>query len=117
MYTRISPALLGVSSRLSPATIYGLDDPLRRNAKNIPDSTAGILTTFGQETTLGSLELIYGWGLYSRNDETRHAVWTGVEGIGLSSLLTVGIKAAFRRKSPNANDVPFFPGGSVLRLR
>src|SRR5215471_17654750 len=49
-----------------PATIYGLDDPLRRNAKNIPDSTAGNLTTIGQGTTLGSLGLIYGWGLYSR---------------------------------------------------
>jgi membrane-associated phospholipid phosphatase len=96
-----------------PATIYGLDDPLRRNAKNIPDSTAGILTTVGQGTTLGSLGLIYGWGLYSRNDETRHAVLTGVEGIGLSSLLTVGIKAAFGRKRPNANDGPraFFEGG------
>jgi hypothetical protein len=71
-----------------PATIYGLDDPLRRNAKNIPDSTAGNLTAVGQGTTLGSLGLIYGWGLYSHNDEARHAVLTGVEGIGLSSLLT-----------------------------
>jgi membrane-associated phospholipid phosphatase len=96
-----------------PATIYGLDDPLRRNAKNIPDSTASNLTSIGQGTTLGSLGLIYGWGLYSRNDEARHAVLTGVEGIGLSSLLTVGIKAAFGRKRPNANDGPraFFKGG------
>jgi membrane-associated phospholipid phosphatase len=96
-----------------PATIYGLDDPLRRNAKNIPDSTAGNLTAVGQGTTLGSLGLIYGWGLYSHNDETRHAVLTGVEGIGLSSLLTVGIKAAFGRKRPNAGDGPraFFKGG------
>jgi membrane-associated phospholipid phosphatase len=96
-----------------PATIYGLDDPLRRNAKNIPDSTAGNLTTIGQGTTLGSLGLIYGWGLYSHNDEARHAVLTGVEGIGLSSLLTVGIKAAFGRKRPNAGDGPraFFKGG------
>ena len=96
-----------------PATVYGLDDPLRRNAKNIPDSTAGNLTTIGQGTTLGSLGLIYGWGLYSHNDEARHAVLTGVEGIGLSSLLTVGIKAAFGRKRPNAGDGPlaFFKGG------
>jgi membrane-associated phospholipid phosphatase len=96
-----------------PATIYGLDDPLRRNAKNIPDSTAGNLTAVGQGTTLGSLGLIYGWGLYSHNDEARHAVLTGVEGIGLSSLLTVGIKAAFGRKRPNAGDGPraFFKGG------
>jgi membrane-associated phospholipid phosphatase len=96
-----------------PATIYGLDDPLRRNAKNIPDSTASNLTSIGQGTTLGSLGVIYGWGLYSRNDEARHAVLTGVEGIGLSSLLTVGIKAAFGRKRPNANDGPraFFKGG------
>ena len=96
-----------------PATIYGLDDPIRRNVKNIPDSTAGTLTTVGQGTTLGSLGLIYGWGLYSHNDEARHAVLTGVEGIGLSSLLTVGIKAAFGRKRPNAGDGPraFFKGG------
>jgi len=102
-----------------PATIYGLDDPLRRNAKNISDSTAGTLTSIGQGTTFGSLGLIYGWGLYSRNDEARHAVLTGVEGIGLSSLLTVGIKAAFGRKRPNANDGPraFFKGGSVVRFR
>ena len=96
-----------------PATVYGLDNPLQRNAKNIPDSTAGNLTSIGQGTTLGSLGLIYGWGLYSHNDEARHAVLTGVEGIGLSSLLTVGIKAAFGRKRPNADDGPraFFKGG------
>jgi membrane-associated phospholipid phosphatase len=96
-----------------PATIYGLDNPLQRNAKNIPDSTAGNLTSIGQGTTSGSLGLIYGWGLYSHNDEARHAVLTGVEGIGLSSLLTVGIKAAFGRKRPNAGDGPraFFKGG------
>jgi membrane-associated phospholipid phosphatase len=96
-----------------PATIYGLDDPIRRNVKNIPDGTAGTLTAVGQGTTLGSLGLIYGWGLYSHNDEARHAVLTGVEGIGLSSLLTVGIKAAFGRKRPNAGDGPraFFQGG------
>jgi membrane-associated phospholipid phosphatase len=96
-----------------PATVYGLDDPLRRNAKNIPDSTAGNLTSIGQGTTLGSLGLVYGWGLYSHNEEARHAVLTGVEGIGLSSLLTVGIKAAFGRKRPNAGEGPleFFKGG------
>ena len=49
-----------------PATIYGLDDPLRRNVKNIPDSTAGDLSTVGQITSFGSLGLIYGWGLYFR---------------------------------------------------
>jgi membrane-associated phospholipid phosphatase len=105
----IATAVLGTI----PATIYGIDDPLRRNAKNIPDSTAGTLTAVGQGTTLGSLGLIYGWGLYSHNDEARHAVLTGVEGIGLSSLLTVGIKAAFGRKRPNADDGPraFFKGG------
>lgn len=96
-----------------PATIYGLDDPIRRNVKNIPNSTAGTLTTVGQGTTLGSLGLIYGWGLYAHNDEARHAVLTGAEGIGLSSLLTFGIKAAFGRKRPNAGEGPraFFKGG------
>lgn len=105
----VATAILGTI----PATIYGLDDPLRRNAKNIPDSTAGTLTTVGQGTTLGSLGLIYGWGLYSHDDEARHAVLTGVEGIGLSSLLTVGIKAAFGRKRPETNAGPraFFQGG------
>jgi membrane-associated phospholipid phosphatase len=105
----IATAVLGTI----PATIYGLDDPLRRNVKNIPDSTAGHLTAIGQGTTFGSLGLIYGWGLYSHNDEARHAVLTGVEGIGLSSLLTVGIKAAFGRERPNAGEGPraFFKGG------
>ena len=105
----ISTVVLGTI----PATIYGLDDPIRRNVKNIPDGTAGTLTAVGQGTTLGSLGLIYGWGLYSHNDEARHAVLTGVEGIGLSSLLTVGMKYAFGRKRPNAGDGPraFFKGG------
>jgi membrane-associated phospholipid phosphatase len=105
----IATAVLGTI----PATIYGLDDPLRRNVKNIPDSTAGHLTAIGQGTTFGSLGLIYGWGLYSHNDEARHAVLTGVEGIGLSSLLTVGIKAAFGRERPVAGEGPraFFKGG------
>jgi membrane-associated phospholipid phosphatase len=105
----VATAILGTI----PATIYGLDDPLQRNAKNIPDSTAGNLTSIGQGTTLGSLGLIYGWGLYSHNDEARHAVLTGAEGIGLSSLLTLGIKAAFGRKRPNAGAGPraFFQGG------
>jgi membrane-associated phospholipid phosphatase len=96
-----------------PATIYGLDDPLRRNVKNIPDSTAGDLETIGQATTFGSLGLIYGWGLYAHNDEARHAVITGAEGIGLSSLVTLGIKAAFGRKRPKADEGPkaFFQGG------
>jgi undecaprenyl-diphosphatase len=96
-----------------PATIYGLDDPIRRNVKNIANSTAGTLTTVGQGTTLGSLGLIYGWGLYARNDEARHAVLTGIEGVGLSSLLTVGMKYAFGRKRPNTGDGPraFFQGG------
>jgi membrane-associated phospholipid phosphatase len=105
----IATAVLGTI----PATIYGLDNPLRRNAKNIPDSTAGNLVAVGQGTTLGSLGLIYGWGLYSHNDEARHAVLTGVEGIGLSSLLTVGIKAAFGRERPITGEGPrvFFKGG------
>ncbi len=96
-----------------PATIYGLDSRIERNVKNIPDSTAGHLTAVGQGTTLGSLGLIYGWGLYSRNDEARHAVLTGVEGIGLSSLLTLGMKYAFGRERPNKGDGPlaFFKGG------
>jgi hypothetical protein len=96
-----------------PAAIYGLDDPLRRNVKNIPDSTAGDLTTIGQTTTFGSLGLIYGWGLYSHNDEARHAMITGAEGIGVSALLTVGIKAAFGRKRPKTDEGPkaFFQGG------
>jgi membrane-associated phospholipid phosphatase len=105
----VGTAILGTI----PATIYGLDDPLRRNSKNIHDSTAGDLTAIGQGTTLGSLGLIYGWGLYSGNDEARHAVLTGAEGIGLSSLLTLGIKAAFGRKRPITNEGPraFFKGG------
>jgi membrane-associated phospholipid phosphatase len=96
-----------------PATIYGVDDPLRRKAKNIPDSTAGNLTLIGQGTTLGSVGLIYGWGLYSSNDEARHAVLTGAEGIGLSSLFTVGLKAAFGRQRPKTGEGPraFFQGG------
>jgi membrane-associated phospholipid phosphatase len=105
----VATAVLGTI----PATIYGLDDPLRRNAKNIPDSTAGALRDVGQVTTFGSLGLIYGWGLYSGNEEARHAVLTGAEGVGLSSLLTLGIKAAFGRKRPNTDEGPraFFKGG------
>jgi membrane-associated phospholipid phosphatase len=105
----VGTAILGTI----PATIYGLDDPLRRNAKNIPDSTAGDLSAIGEATAYGSLGLIYGWGLYSHDDEARHAVLTGVEGIGLSSLLTVGIKAAFGRKRPKTDAGPkaFFQGG------
>jgi membrane-associated phospholipid phosphatase len=105
----VGTAILGTI----PATIYGLDDPLRRNAKNIPDSTAGDLSAIGEATAYGSLGLIYGWGLYSHDDEARHAVLTGVEGIGVSSLLTVGIKAAFGRKRPKTDAGPkaFFQGG------
>jgi membrane-associated phospholipid phosphatase len=96
-----------------PATVYGLDDRIRRNVKNIPDSTAGTLQAVGQGTSFGTLGLLYGWGLYARNDEARHAVLTGMEGIGLSSLLTVGMKYAFGRKRPNTGDGPkaFFQGG------
>jgi len=96
-----------------PATVYGLDDRIRRNVKNIPDSTAGTLQTIGQGTSFGTLGLLYGWGLYARNDEARHAVLTGMEGIGLSSLLTVGMKYAFGRKRPNTGAGPkaFFQGG------
>ncbi|HEY7320178.1 MAG TPA: phosphatase PAP2 family protein [Candidatus Binatia bacterium] len=96
-----------------PATVYGLDDRIRRNVKNIPDSTAGTLQSIGQGTSFGTLGLLYGWGLYARNDDARHAVLTGMEGIGLSSLLTVGMKYAFGRKRPNSGAGPkaFFQGG------
>ena len=97
-----------------PAMIYGLDNPLRRNTKNIPDRTAGDLVTIGTGVTEGSLGLVYGWGLLFRNDEARHAALTGIEGVGLSSLLTIGAKAAFGRLRPREEHGPraFFKGGS-----
>lgn len=95
-----------------PATIYGLDNPIRRNVKNIPDSTADDLVSVGSGITVGSLGLVYGWGLYSGNDDARHVALTGIEAVGLSSLLTEAVKAAFRRKRPRAGDGPraFFKG-------
>lgn len=63
--------------------------------------------------TLGGLGLVYGWGVYSRNDEARHVVLTGIEGIGVASLLGLGAKAAFGRRRPSEDDGPraFFKGG------
>ncbi len=96
-----------------PATIYGLDDPIRRNVRNMPDGTADILRNIGLGGTLGGLGLVYGWGVYSRNDEARHVVLTGMEGMGVASLLGLGAKAAFGRNRPRDGDGPraFFKGG------
>ena len=96
-----------------PATIYGLDNPIRRNVRNMNDETADVLRNVGLGATLGGLGLVYGWGVYSRNDEARHVVLTGMEGMGVASLLGLGAKAAFGRNRPRDGDGPqaFFKGG------
>ncbi len=70
--------------------------------------------TIGTGITEGSLGLVYGWGLLFRSDEARHVALTGMEGVGLSSLLTIGTKAAFGRLRPRDERGPreFFKGGS-----
>ncbi len=96
-----------------PATIYGLDNPIRRNVRNMNDGTASALNYVGLGTTVGSLGLVYGWGVLSRNDDARHVALTGVEGIGMASLANLGLKFAFGRRRPNEGDGPraFFKGG------
>ena len=96
-----------------PATIYGLDSPIRRNFRNMNDGTADTLRNIGLGATVGGLGAVYGWGVLTRNEEARHVVLTGMEGIGLASLLGLGTKAAFGRNRPRDGDGPraFFKGG------
>lgn len=96
-----------------PATIYGLDDPIRRNVRKMPNGTAGILQDVGLGVTVGSLGVVYGWGLYSGDEAARHAVLTGIESIGVISLVGLGAKAAFGRQRPSDGDGSraFFKGG------
>lgn len=97
-----------------PATIYGLDNRIRRNARNIDDGTAGALKNIGLGVTLGGLGAVYGWGVYSHDEGARHVALTGVEGIGVASLIGVVAKAAFGRKRPRDGGGPrgFLRGGS-----
>lgn len=96
-----------------PATIYGLDNPIRRNVRKMNDNTANALEYVGLGTTVGGLGLIYGWGVFSRNEEARHVALTGVEGVGAASLVGLGLKAAFGRKRPSEGEGSraFFKGG------
>lgn len=96
-----------------PATIYGLDSPIRRNVRNMNDGTADLLRNIGLGATVGGLGAVYSWGVLTRNEEARHVVLTGMEGIGVASLLGLGAKAAFGRNRPRDGDGPraFFKGG------
>jgi len=96
-----------------PATIYGLDNPLRRNFRNMNPGAANALNYVGLGTTVGSLGLVYGWGVLSRNDDARHVALTGVRGIGMASLVNLSLKFAFGRQRPDKGDGPraFFKGG------
>ncbi len=75
--------------------------------------TSNALNYVGLGTTVGGLGLVYGWGALSRNEEARHVALTGVEGVGLASLLGVGAKFAFGRNRPSDGGGPraFFKGG------
>lgn len=96
-----------------PAMIYGLDKPIRHDLRGMNDGTADLFRNIGLGGTLGGLGLVYGWGVFSRNEEARHAVLTGVESMGVASLLGVGAKAAFGRNRPRDGGGPraFFKGG------
>ena len=63
--------------------------------------------------TMGGLGAVYGWGILSRNEEARHVALTGLEGMGVASLLGLGVEAAFGRRRPREGDEPrgFFKGG------
>ena len=96
-----------------PATIYGLDNPVRRNVRHMNDETASVLQNAGLGTTLGGLGLVYGWGVLSQNEEARHVALTGLEAMGAVSLTGLGVKAAFGRRRPSEGEGPraFFKGG------
>lgn len=96
-----------------PAMIYGLDNPIRRNIRNMNPGTASALNYVGLGTTVGSLGVVYGWGVFSRNDDARHVALTGVRGIGMASLVNLSLKFAFGRQRPGKGDGPraFFKGG------
>ncbi len=70
-----------------PATIYGLDNPIRRNLRDMNGGTANDLNYAGLGMTVGGVAMVYGWGAISHNEEARHVAMTGVEGIGLASLV------------------------------
>ncbi|MFQ5851622.1 MAG: phosphatase PAP2 family protein [Candidatus Binatia bacterium] len=96
-----------------PATIYGLDNPIRRNVRKMNDGTAGPLQNIGLGMTIGGLGAVYGWGILSRNEGARHVALTGLEGMGVASLLGLGAEAAFGRRRPREGGGPrgFFKGG------
>ncbi len=96
-----------------PATVYGLDKPIRRGVRDMNDGTADILRNVGLGVTVGGVGAVYGWGVLAGNEEARHVALTGVEGIGVASLLGLATKAAFGRSRPRQGDGPraFFEGG------
>ncbi len=96
-----------------PATIYGLDNPIRRSIRDMNSGAASALNYVGLGTTVGSLGVVYGWGVLSRNDDARHVALTGVEGMGMASLANLSLKLAFGRQRPSKGDGPraFFKGG------
>jgi len=94
---------------------YALDQTLRSHLHNMSSADADLLQNISYGSVCGGTALLYAYGLYSDDAQTRQDVLTGAEGAGVATLLTIGIKAAFGRLRPfqdNHSHTAWFRGGS-----
>ena len=94
---------------------FALDQTMRSHLHNMSSSDADVLEHVSYGSIGASAALLYAYGFYSADSQTRQYTLTGGEGAGVASLLNVGIKATFGRLRPRQDDhshTAFFRGGA-----
>ena len=92
---------------------FALDQTMRSHLRAMSSSDATLLQNVSYGSVSGATFLLWGYGLYTGDDEARHYALTAGEGAGVATLLDVGIKAAFGRLRPyqSSSHTSFFHGG------
>ncbi len=93
--------------------MIGLDGKIRNSAQGIDDGAARTLQNAGFGLLGGGLAALYGTGLWTDNEQTRHAALTGLESTGVAWGAANLAKVIFGRERPDSGKGPlaWFQGG------
>ena len=113
--SEVTPQQLLVTALVlgSVGGMIALDRTIRDRAKGIDDGSALTLEYAGFGLLSGGMAALYGTGLWTDDEQMRHAALTGVESAGVSAVVASLMKVAFGRERPDANKGPYawFQGG------
>ena len=93
--------------------MIALDSRIRERAKGIDDGAALALEKAGFGLLGGGLAALYGAGLWTDDEQKRHAALTGLESTGVAWGVAGLMKVAFGRERPDSGKGPvaWFQGG------